>query len=302
MLKRYVVMMSVLLICLGMLTASAAQASPVGTFIQVEGRVDLLKGAKLPAAEVKAQDGVGVGDVVRTKSESRAQIKFVDNTVLTIAPESRVTIEEFMFDGAKGERQATIGVLRGLVHTAVEKVYPKEEPDFLMKTHTAVLGVRGTRWYTKILPIGTDVYTEDDKGTKLETKSIFPEVPGVQLMTELQYVRVGWFVPQTMVMNITTQDLIILQKQMKTGIGGTGATDRGPRRVAGASQPPLAPQYSGEAALIENLFSGAYVPPRIAPPPPFTGRVPVVVSPTYHHPYPPTPQPAPGGTSCPSGP
>lgn len=268
MLKRYSLMMSVLLICLGMLTASAVQATPVGTFIEVEGRVDLLKGAKLPAVAVKVQEGVEVGDVVRTKSESRAQIKFVDNTVLTIAPESRVTIEEFMFDAAKGERKAVLGVLRGLVHTAVEKVYPKEEPDFIMKTHTAVLGVRGTRWFTKILPIGTDVYTGEDKGTKLETKSIFPEVPGVQIMTELQYVRLGWFVPQTMVMNITPQDLIILQKQLKTGIGTTGATDPGPTQVAGMPKPPLAPMYSGEQSLIENLSSGAYVPPRIATPPP----------------------------------
>jgi hypothetical protein len=286
MLKRHYLVMSVLLICLGVLGASIAQAAPVGTFIQVEGRVDLLKGAKLPANPVKAQDAIEVGDVVRTKSQSRAQIKFVDNTVLTIAPESRVTIEEYMFDGAKGERKAVLGVLRGLVHTAVEKVYPKAEPDFIMKTHTAVLGVRGTRWFTKILPIGTDVYTDEDKGTKLEVKSIFPEVPGIQLMTDLQYIRVGWFVPQTMVMNITKQDLIILQKQMKTGIGGTGASDPGPTHVAGMPKPPLAPQYSGEPSLIENLSSGAYVPPRIAPPPPPLPPPPPPVIVTPYHPHP----------------
>lgn len=286
MLKRYGLTMSALLICLGMLMISPVQASPVGTFIQVEGRVDLLKGAKLPAVEVKAQDGVEVGDVVRTKSESRAQIKFIDNTVLTIAPESRVTVEEFMFDGAKGERKATLGVLRGLVHTAVEKVYPQAEPDFIMKTHTAVLGVRGTRWYTKILPIGTDVYTEDDKGTKLETKSIFPEVPGVQVLTGLQFTRIGWFVPQTIAMGITPQDLIILQKQMKTGIGSSGRTGTGPSHTAGLPKPPLAPMYSGEPALIENLSSGAYVPPRIAPPPPPLPPPPppVIQPPSHYHP------------------
>jgi hypothetical protein len=276
MLKRHYLVMSVLLICLGVLGASIAQAAPVGTFIQVEGRVDLLKGAKLPANPVKAQDAIEVGDVVRTKSQSRAQIKFVDNTVLTIAPESRVTIEEYMFDGAKGERKAVLGVLRGLVHTAVEKVYPKAEPDFIMKTHTAVLGVRGTRWYTKLLPTATDVYTE---GSKLEVRSIFPEIPGVQTMTDLQYLRVGWFLPPTVALNITKEDLLPLEKQMKTGTGSTGQTDPGPHKFAGISKPPLEPKHSGEPSLLENLASGAYVPPRIAapiikPPPPVTTVIP----------------------------
>jgi hypothetical protein len=263
MLKHAFLSLSLLLICLAVFGVQAAQAAPVGTFLQVEGRVDLIKEGKLPATVVKVGDSVDVGDVVRTKSMSRAQIKFVDDTVLTMAPESRVTIEKYMFDGAKGERQAVLEVLRGLVHTAVEKVYPKAEPDFIMKTHTAVLGVRGTRWYTKLLPAATDVYTE---GSKLEVKSIFPEIPEVQIMGDLQFVRVGWFMPPTVAINITKQDLIPLEQQMKTGIGTTGETDTGPDHLAKVSQVPLAPKYYGQPSPLENLQSGAYVPPTIAPP------------------------------------
>ena len=267
MFKRNILIISGVIICLGAMLSSRAEAAPVGTFIQAEGRVDLLKGGKLPAVEVKAQDGVEVGDVVRTKSQSRAQIKFVDNTVLSIAPESRVTIEEFMFDAAKGERKAVLGVLRGLVHTAVEKVYPKEEPDFIMKTHTAVLGVRGTRWYTKLLPTATDVYTE---GSKLEVQNILPEIIGKQLMTDLQYCRIGQFMTPTVPLNITPQDLIPLQQQMQSGTGGGGGsqTNGGPGQFAGPQGPPQDPKGLGGLSLIQTLSSGAYVPPRIAPPPP----------------------------------
>ena len=264
MLKRNYLLVSLLLISLILLGAPAVQAAPVGKFLQVEGRVDLLKGGKLPATEVKVQEGIDIGDVVRTKSQSRAQIKFIDDTVLTIAPESRVTIEKYMFDAAKGEREAVLGVLRGLVHTAVEKVYPKTEPDFIMKTHTAVLGVRGTRWYTKLLPTATDVYTE---GSKLEVKNILPEIPGVQEMTDLQYVRVGLFLSPTVAVNITKEDLLPLEQQMKSGIGPTGQTDTGPDRFAGAPVPPLDPKYAGERPLVEYLGSGLYVPPRLESPP-----------------------------------
>ncbi|MFZ2088854.1 MAG: FecR domain-containing protein, partial [Desulfobaccales bacterium] len=130
MLKRYCLLVSLLFIALMALGPLAAQAGPVGSFVKVEGAVDLLKGGKVPAVAVKAQDKVDVGDAVRTKSQSRAQIRFVDDTVLTIAPDSRVTIEEYMFNAAKSERKAVLDVARGLVHTAVEKVYPKDSPDF----------------------------------------------------------------------------------------------------------------------------------------------------------------------------
>jgi hypothetical protein len=263
--KRNYVWVSLLLICLVMVAPLAAQAAPVGTFIEVEGSVDVLKGGKVPAVPAKLQGPVDVGDMVRTKAQSRAQIKFVDDTVLTIAPDSGITVEEYMFDAAKSERQAVVGVLRGLVHTAVEKVYPKAEPDFIMKTHTAVLGVRGTRWYTKLLPTDTDVYTEDEKGLKLEVKNIHPEIPGVQTMGPLQFVRVGMYTPPTVPVNITKDDLKVLALQMTTGIGA-GLTDLTPEALTERLWPPLFPKYLGERSQAENLGSGFYVPPRIAPP------------------------------------
>jgi hypothetical protein len=264
--KRNYVWVSLLLICLVVVAPLAVQAAPVGTFIEVEGTVDLLKGGKAPAILVKLQGPVEVGDLVRTKSQSRAQIRFVDDTVLTIAPDSGITIEEYMFDAAKSQRKAVVGVLRGLVHTAVEKVYPSAgEPDFIMKTHTAVLGVRGTKWYTKLLPTATDVYTEDQKGLKLEVSNILPEITGVQIMGPSQFSRVAAYTPPTVPVDITRKDLKPLERQMFSGIGA-GLTDLTPEALAERLWPPLFPKYSGERSLVEFLGSGFYVPPRIAPP------------------------------------
>ena len=41
----------------------------------------------------------------------------------------------------------------------------------------------------------------------------------------------------------------------------------GPGPLAGPNWPPLFPKYLGERSQVENLGSGLYVPPRIAPPP-----------------------------------
>ena len=139
-------MRNIIILAIGLLLAwpSLSPAEVVGHLTQIQGRVELLKGGKLPAAEAKAQDGVEPGDVLRTKSFSRAQIAFLDNTTVTISPESRIAIEEYRFDPGKGKRSAVLQLFQGLAHFVVSQVYKVQEPDFIVKTHTAAMGVRGT--------------------------------------------------------------------------------------------------------------------------------------------------------------
>jgi len=152
------VMLVILALVLGLALPLAAQAAAVGRFLRVEGQVDLLKGGKLPAAAARLTDPVEPKDVIRTKSKSRAQILFVDDTILTLAPESRVAVADYFYDGAKGQRRALLQVFRGLAHTVVKRVLKLQEPDFIMQTQTAIIGVRGTEWYTLLLPNCTNVY------------------------------------------------------------------------------------------------------------------------------------------------
>ena len=123
---------------------TGAQADVIGRLTQVEGRVDILRGGQLPATPVKVDDGVQTGDVLRTKSLSKAQITFIDNSTLTISPESRVGIEANMFDPAQDKRNAVVQLFQGLAHVVVSQVFKAAEPDFVVKTHTAIMGVRGT--------------------------------------------------------------------------------------------------------------------------------------------------------------
>lgn len=201
---------------------SGLKAATVGRFVQVEGQVDLLKGGKLPLTPAKVQQAVDQGDVVRTKSNSRAQIQFVDETVLSIGPSSRVAIEDYVFDADKGQRSAVIEMFRGLVQTTVKKIYQMDEPDFVVKTHTATLGVRGTKWYTQILPTSTDVYTEEagqvsaldykpSPQAGLEVKNRFPEVIGTVILKAMQFTRVGVDMAPTVPVNITPEDLKYLE-------------------------------------------------------------------------------------------
>jgi hypothetical protein len=137
------VLMSVWIILALMLIGSAvAGAEVVGRLTQLEGRVDLLKGGNLPAIPVKVGDTVEPSDVIRTKSRSRAQITFIDDSLLTLSQNARMAIEEFKFDPGQGKRQAVLKIFQGLALAVVNKSLQAGEPDFVIKTQTAIVRVR----------------------------------------------------------------------------------------------------------------------------------------------------------------
>ena len=154
-------------------TLTSAQADVVGRLTQVEGRVDILRGGQLPAIPVKLNDGVQTGDVLRTKSMSKAQITFIDNSTLTISPESRVGIEAYMFDSSQNKRNAVVQLFQGLAHVAVSKIFKAAEPDFVVKTQTAIMGVRGTDFGVRIYPNSSDILNFEGL---LQVGNILPEV------------------------------------------------------------------------------------------------------------------------------
>jgi hypothetical protein len=179
-------LMALLVLCLGLAVPSAAEV--VGKITQVEGRVDFLKGGKLPALQAKLDDGVEVGDVLRTKSLSKAQITFIDNTVITISPEARIAIEEYMFDPGQGKRSAVLQLFQGLAHVVVSKLYKVAEPDFVVKTNTAVMGVRGTDIGLRIQPNSSTILNFEGQ---TEVGNLYPEV-GDLLFKKANKIAFSW--------------------------------------------------------------------------------------------------------------
>lgn len=129
-----------------------ALADEAGVFTKVQGRVDVLRSGANAAVPAKALDIVSTGDIVRTKSDGRAVIVFKDDTTLNIAPESRISIDEYMFaDGTR--KNAALSLFRGKIRAIVSKgglgVTPVAvgSSDFSVRTPTGVMGVKGTDFF-----------------------------------------------------------------------------------------------------------------------------------------------------------
>jgi hypothetical protein len=208
---RHLIIMAISLL---LALPSASLAEVVGKLTRVEGRVELLKGGKLPAAAAKVQDGVEPGDVLRTKSLSRAQITFIDNTTVTISPESRIAINEYLFDPGKGKRSAVLELFQGLAQLVVTQVFKVREPDFLVKTQTAVMGVRGTDVGIRLNPNDTTFW---DFHGLVRVANISAEVgPAVEL-TDMQRTVVARGLPPTLPCPITEEDRQLFLRQLEEG-------------------------------------------------------------------------------------
>jgi hypothetical protein len=170
--KKYAILVPLLATFL-VLGFTQSQAEVVGRFTQVEGRVDLLKGGNLPATPVTVNASVEPKDVVRTKSLSKAQIRFIDNSTLTISPGSRIAIDEYMINPAQGKRRAVLKIFQGLAMAVVNKIFNVKEPDFVVKTQTAIMGVRGTEFGIRILPNSSTIMNFEGL---LQVGNVFPEI------------------------------------------------------------------------------------------------------------------------------
>ncbi|MBI4949332.1 MAG: FecR domain-containing protein [Deltaproteobacteria bacterium] len=152
--------------------ALAGEAGPadVGYISKLDGKADLTRAGSAQAVTARQGDKVSVGDVVRTKPGSKAELTFNDKTVVRLAPESRVKIDEYLFNPDGGRKKASLylfrGKVRGVVSTFKKKVIPVSisESTFNIQTPTAIAGVRGTDLFVFYLRGTTGVVFNDGLG------------------------------------------------------------------------------------------------------------------------------------------
>jgi len=128
------------------LLASCAYAAEVGTITYAEGRVDIFS----PGSDkgVPARDGVAinVGDSIRTKSSSKAEVTFLDKTVMRVAQNSKVDIIDYQLDANNMRKSAEIKLERGKARTTISKM--KDAAEFKIDTPNAKGTVKGSDVFT----------------------------------------------------------------------------------------------------------------------------------------------------------
>ena len=107
--------------------------------------------------EVVAGQLLNAKDSIKTDACSNLNLQFADNSVISLRPNTEISLEELVFD--KATRKLTATVSSGDVRSIIRKL--DTPSDFKIKTPAAISGARGTIYYLKVSPTSTSIYVAE---------------------------------------------------------------------------------------------------------------------------------------------
>ena len=113
----------------------------VGQILLVTGDVNILRAEQ----SLKAQSGATLleKDKVVTQAGARAQLRFTDDTVITLGSNTDFSIEAFL-DENTVKAKAEFGVTKGTFKAITGRIGKIAPENFTLKTNNATIGIRGT--------------------------------------------------------------------------------------------------------------------------------------------------------------
>lgn len=136
--------MKIFLLLLGIMNVS-----PVGYPGRIEGRCEVMHNRKWYM--INSATRFYVGDRIRSHEDCRLEIVLDDETVITVLPDTEISIDTFVFNPEGRFSRLTNYVGKLLIF--FRKVYMKIKGKLEVKTPTAVVGVRGTRFIVSVYSV-----------------------------------------------------------------------------------------------------------------------------------------------------
>lgn len=125
-------------------------ADTIGFVKTVSGNAAVIDSGKMLAAVVGTP--IKMGNTLKTGPDGTMGVTLKDNTVMSFGPGTELTVDEYFYapetDSLKFASSMAKGTMQ-MVSGVIAKLKPKS---VTVKTPTAVLGCRGTRFLVKIEP------------------------------------------------------------------------------------------------------------------------------------------------------
>jgi hypothetical protein len=143
-------------------------ANPVGAVATLQGGVSVTRSAATSALKVK--DAIFKGDVLQTAVNGTLGITFDDATTFSLRPNSRITVDDLVYQDRGTNNLAAFDVVRGTVAFVAGAV--AKTGDMKIVTPTATIGIRGTTGVIEVPAAGT-------AGTAAQsTIKLYPDADG----------------------------------------------------------------------------------------------------------------------------
>lgn len=128
-------------------TSDPAPSEPVGRIKTLQGSASI----RTQSQTVEAAVGTPVfqGSVIQTGKNASLGVTFKDSTVLSLGADTRLTVDEFVYDPNQGQYKFGANLGKGALNY-ISGAIAKSRPDAVsVKTPGAVIGVRGTNFVVK---------------------------------------------------------------------------------------------------------------------------------------------------------
>ncbi len=127
---------------------SDALDTPVGSVKTIKGTASIIRQNQMIPAQVG--DKILMGDSLKTGPEGSLGMIFKDDTLLSIGPQSEITISEFLFSPAERKLSIVTRLLKGTA-AYLTGIIAKLSPESVrFETPVANIGIRGTKFAVKI--------------------------------------------------------------------------------------------------------------------------------------------------------
>lgn len=136
-----------------LLTGNAAWAAQVaGVVARLSGPL-LAKKADGSVKVLGVKSEIESGDTLVSEKNTYAQIKFIDNSEITLRPGTTFKVENFSFDEGKPEGDnASYSLVKGGLRSITGLMGKRNKEKFSLKTPTATIGIRGTTFIAHYVP------------------------------------------------------------------------------------------------------------------------------------------------------
>jgi len=137
-------MMKAALVLLLWTCAALAQAGVAGVVVKLSGPMSA-RGTDGALKALSPQSEIASGDTLVTAAQTYALVRFIDNSELTLRPNTSVVVDQFSFDSAHPEAdRAAYTLIKGGLRSVTGLLGKRSKEKFAMKTPSATIGIRGT--------------------------------------------------------------------------------------------------------------------------------------------------------------
>lgn len=133
---------------MGMLVGVVITAAPAHAETQIGSAGLVVKNVtgKLGGSirTIAIKDQVFQNDLIETKSKSATELVFLDGTKISVGPNAKLVLDEFVYNPAEKTGTFKMSMFKGAARFVTGSLANKQKANFEIRTPTVTIGIRGT--------------------------------------------------------------------------------------------------------------------------------------------------------------